>query len=90
MTPLEFAKNVRELIDSEAKTALCLASAVAGALDDPDMSLEFQFDRDVRRLCEQYGGVHIPGAFMWERDEHGKAMRLAVCDHIIQELEASE
>lgn len=91
ITKLQFAYNVRVLIESGANSALCLASQRVRHEHYPSYTaeaeeMETQFDDSVRHLTAQYGG-DVNAMFRWPNDDYGKNQRLAVCDHIINELE---
>ncbi len=91
ITLLEFTKRVRCIIETNDEECLCVASAAVRRpymwlRHEPEVrALESVFDGKVKGLAAEFGG-DINCLFFWPLDEGGQLSRLAVCDHIIDEL----
>lgn len=91
ITKLKLAQLCRDLIAGDVVSALCDASRRARQALSPQYTHEAQqfedwFDCEVRTLCADFGG-DPDGLYLWQHTEYGKQQRIAVCDHIINELE---
>lgn len=91
ITKLEFAKKVRAFFIEYGAGGLCHASyKVYKPLQHRPACHElrdawYDYDNRVKTIAEAEGAsTHM---YYWPLDKEGHARRIAVCDHIINELE---